>query len=341
MLVDMRVLVTGGTGFVGSHIVVALLREGHAVRLLVRRPEQVSVTFAPHGVQVEDVVVGDVLDGRAVAEAVAGCDAVVHAAAIFSFDPRDAQRMATTNATAARTVLDAAIAAGCDPVVHISSTVALIRRGGSGPDLPLGDVDSTYSRSKRESEVHARHLQDLGEPVVTIYPGAVYGPLDPYVGEQTLRLTWMALGRFPLWPSGGLHAVDVRDVADVVAAVMQPDKGPRRFVVPGHHVDGPMVYGALEQAIGRRRPHVTLPAALVPAATAPVDALNRVLPKGWRFPADREGAEVTSRDTRFDDTPARTELGVVPRPWAETIRDTITAMVDAGHLPEGYRPKSP
>ena len=50
---------------------------------------------------------------------------------------------------------------------------------------------------------------------------------------------------------------------------------------------------------------------------------------------------MTSRDTRFDDTPARTELGVVPRPWAETISDTITAIVDGGPLPEGYRPKRP
>ena len=70
MLVAMRVLVTGGTGFVGSHAVVALLRAGHDVRLLVRNPDRVHVTFGPHGISVDDVVTGDVLDAVAVAEAV-------------------------------------------------------------------------------------------------------------------------------------------------------------------------------------------------------------------------------------------------------------------------------
>ena len=89
----MRVLVTGGTGFVGSHAAAALVRAGHDVRLLARRPEQVPVTFAPHGVETGDVVRGDVLDEQAVAGAVRGCDAVVHAAAVFSLDRRDAAKL--------------------------------------------------------------------------------------------------------------------------------------------------------------------------------------------------------------------------------------------------------
>lgn len=337
MLVAMRVLVTGGTGFVGSHVVVALLRAGHDVRLLVRRPEQVPVTLRPHGVHVDDVVAGDVLDVDAVAEAVRGCHGVVHAAAVFSFDPRDATTVAT-NARATRVVLDAAVAWGCDPVVHVSSLVVLVRRGGSGPDLPIGDMTLPYSLSKIESEVHARRLQEIGHPVVTVYPGAVHGPGDPYTGEQTRRLTWMAKGRFPLWSRGGMHVVDVRDVAAVAAASMEPGRGPRRYVVPGHHSDAADIYGALERSIGRRRPHVSIPARLVAAATTPVDVLNRTMPARWRLPADREAAEVAARDTRLDDTPARQELGVVPRPWQETMDDTIRWMVDTGHLPEAYRP---
>lgn len=338
MLVAMRVLVTGGTGFVGSHAVVALLRAGHDVRLLVRRPDRVHVTFGPHGISVDDVVTGDVLDAVAVAEAVQGCHAVVHAAAIFSFDVRRAEAMATTNARATRVVLDAAVAWGCDPVVHVSSTVALTRREGSGPDLPLGDLPFPYSRSKIESEVHARRLQASGHPVVIVHPGAVHGPLDPYTGEQARRLAWVVRGRFPLWASGGMQVVDVRDVAAVLAAVMEPGHGPRRYVVPGLHADGAAYYSAVERAIGRRRPHLDIPAALLPVALGPVAALNRVLPDRWRYPADREAGAVIACDTRVDDTPARTELGVVPRPWQETVDDMVEWMVDAGHLPDRYRP---
>ncbi len=339
----MRVLVTGGTGYVGSHIVVALLEDGHSVRLLVRRPEQVAETFAPHDVTFgpDDVVTGDVLDEDSVRAALDGCDAVVHAAAIFSLDPRKAEEMLATNARATRIVLEAALEHGCDPVVHISSNVALTRHGGSGPDLPLGDVEHAYSKSKVLSEIEARKLQDAGKPVVTVYPGGIYGPGDPYVGSQTERFLWVVRGWFPLWSKGGLLACDVRDAAAVVAAVMEPGRGPRRFVVPGIHMTGDDLYGAVAKAIGRRRPHLDLPAKLGLWTSKVVDAIQARLPERFHVPADSEGAELAVRDTHLDDTPARTELGITPTPFEQTIRDEITWAVDAGHLPEKYRPPHP
>jgi dihydroflavonol-4-reductase len=332
-----KVLVTGGTGFVGSWITSALLESGHGVRLAVRRPEQAAKTFSGRDVVPEDVMVVDLLDSASVVKALDGCDAVVHAAALFSLDPRKAKEMLSTNERATRTVLGAAVEAGCDPVVHISSTVALLRRGGTDDSLPLGDLDLPYSRSKVASERVARGLQERGAPVVSVYPGAVYGPADPYLGEQATRLVWIARGLFPIWPAGGMHAVDVRDTAAVVAACLQPGRGPRRYVVPGHHMTGDDLYRIVGTAIGRRRRHVSLPAWAVPAATAPIDVLQRILPTRWRYPADREGAELGVRNTRFDTTPAEQELGVQARLLEESLRDTLTWLVDAGHLPAKYR----
>jgi nucleoside-diphosphate-sugar epimerase len=237
-------------------------------------------------------------------------------------------------------VLDAAVEAGCDPVVHISSTVALVRRAGTDSSLPLGDLDLPYSRSKIASERVARTLQDRGAPVVSVYPGSVYGPADPYLGEQAARLVWIARGLFPIWPAGGMHAVDVRDTAAVVEACLQPGLGPRRYVVPGHHMTGDDLYRTVGVAIGRRRPHVSLPARLVPVLTAPIDALQRLLPPRWRYPADREGAELGVRNTRFDTSLAEQELGVHARPLDESLHDTLTWLVDAGHLSARYRPGS-
>ena len=176
--------------------------------------------------------------------------------------------------------------------------------------------------------------------MVSVYPGSVYGPADPYLGEQAARLAWIARGRFPIWPSGGMHTVDVRDTAAVVEACVQPGRGPRRYVVPGHHMTGDDLYTTVGAAIGRRRPHVNLPARLVPVATAPIDALTRLLPARWRYPADREGAEFGIRDTRFDTSLAEHELGVHARPLEESLRDTLTWMVDSGHIPAKYRPGS-
>src|SRR5690348_11420613 len=134
-----KVLVTGGTGFVGSWITSALLEAGHGVRLAVRRPEQVARTFADAEFVPDDVMEVDLFDSASVASALEGCDAVVHAAAVFSLDPRKGKEILATNERATQTVLQAAVEAGCDPVVHVSSTVALIRRPGTDDSLPLGD----------------------------------------------------------------------------------------------------------------------------------------------------------------------------------------------------------
>lgn len=334
----MKVFVTGGTGFVGSHTVAGLVRAGHDVRLLVRRPEQVAVTFGPHGIGPADLFVGDVRDADLVARAMDGCDAVVHAAAIFSLRRRDADAIADTNVAATRVVLGAAVAAGADPVIHVSSTAALVRRNGSGPGLPIGELTDTYARSKLESELVARQHQDSGAPVVSIYPGGVHGPLDPYLSEQNNRLVWVARGIFPIWPKGGSHMVDVRDVAQLVVACMEPGRGPRRYVVPGAHVTGRDTFAAVAAAVGRRRPHVDLPEGLATLLTKPLEPLDRVTSKRWHYPADAEGIATIACDTRFDDSPARDEFGLVPRPYDEVIRDTVAWLVDAGHLPERLRP---
>jgi nucleoside-diphosphate-sugar epimerase len=333
MLVGMKVLVTGGTGFVGSHAAAAIARSGHELRLLVRRPEQVTVSLGPLGLEVGDVVVGDVLDEDVVSRAVEGCDAVVHAAAVYSLDPRRAGEMRRTNARATELVLGKAVERGLDPVVHVSTTVALTRYGGSGPDLPLGDIALPYAQSKIASEEIARRLQDAGAPVVTIYPGGVWGPGDPYRGNEGERLRWILLGRFPLWPRGGLHVVDVRDVAAVIAAVLTPGQGPRRYVVPGHHADADLIFGTFAEVTGRRFPHLVLPGPMMGPSARLIDAVQRRLPQRWHYPADREAVEIVRRDTRLDDVPARTELGVQPRPFRQTVADTIGWLVESGRVP--------
>ena len=96
----MRVLVTGGTGFVGSHTVAALVEGGHQVRLLVRDPvDRVAAALTPLGLQAAnlDTMVGDVTDPAAVDQAVRGCEAVVHAGSVYSLDSRDARRIRQVN----------------------------------------------------------------------------------------------------------------------------------------------------------------------------------------------------------------------------------------------------
>ena len=334
----MKILVTGGTGFVGSHVVAAVTHAGHDVRLLARRPEQVTTSLRPLGVEVADIVVGDVLDERVVSQAVDGCAAVVHAAAVFSLDPRRADEMRRTNLRATELVLNSAVDRGLNPVVYVSTTVALTRYGGSGPDLPLGDIDHPYAESKIASEKVARRLQDAGAPVVIAYPGAVYGPDDPYRGAQTEQLRWMARGLFPTFPMGGQHVVDVRDVATLIAALLSRPIRSRRYVVPGHHVGGSELYAAVTHAAGRRLPHVILPGWIIGPSVALIEAVQRHLPQQWHYPADREGVAILRRDTRFDDSSARAEFGIDPIPFQQTITDAIRWLVESGRVPARRAP---
>jgi dihydroflavonol-4-reductase len=339
----MKVLVTGGTGFVGGHVAAEAVKAGHDVRLLVRRTEQVPLTLAPLGVDVSDVgevVPGDVLDERTVRKATEGCDAVVHAAAVFSLDARRAQEVLRTNARAAELVLGSAADAQLDPVVHVSSTVALTRRGGSGPDLPLGDLEWPYARSKVASEVIARRLQDDGAPVVSVYPGSVYGPHDPYRGVQSELLRWILRGLFRTYPAGLIHTVHVRTVAETVLAVLEPGRGPRRYVVPGVAVDAGTLYGTIEQVTGRRLRYVVLPLGVGLPSARLTALLQRPLPARWHYPADPEGAVVNACATTFDTRPARIELGVEPVPFEQCIRDTARWLVESGRLRPRYAGKA-
>src|SRR5687767_8005226 len=140
----MRVLVTGGTGFVGTHTVEALEAAGHEVRLLVRNPKRLVRADADH-------VVGDVTDAAVVATALKGCDAAIHAASVVSLQVRDADEVLVVNRRSAEVVLGQAVEAGLDPVVHVSSIAALEPPEPGepiGPDAPITTREGTYAQSK-------------------------------------------------------------------------------------------------------------------------------------------------------------------------------------------------
>jgi dihydroflavonol-4-reductase len=167
----------------------------------------------------------------------------------------------------------------------------------------------------------------------------VYGPNDPYHGPLTEQLRWMLLGRFPTYPRGAQHVVDVRDVATLITAVLSQPGGPRRYIVPGHHVGGDELYSSLSDAAGRRLPHLLLPGRMIGPSVSLMGALQRPLPQRWHYPADREGVEIVRRDTRFDDSAARAEFGIDPVPFRQTITDTVRWLVESGQVPPRRAPR--
>jgi nucleoside-diphosphate-sugar epimerase len=328
----MRVLITGGTGFLGSHTVAAVVRAGHDVRLLVRRPERVGPALAPFGIQAADVVPGDVLDAGSVQAAVDGCDAVIHAAALYSMDPREGRKTLATNRSATEIVLQAAVRAQLDPIVHVSSYVALLpSHDVLGPDSPIGVDGPPYPRSKAESEVIARRHQSEGAPLVITYPGAVAGPHDPYFGDTAFVIAMILRNRIPFALPGGWPVADVRYVADAHAAALQPGMGQRRYLLGGHYRTWRELYASFRRLTGHRLPAVPTPGSLARASGRAMDGLQRLIRR--RLPFGCQAPWIVTHCRGTDSSTAGKELGVAPPPLEETLGDTIRWMVEAGHLP--------
>lgn len=326
----MKILVTGGTGFVGTHTVAALLQAGHQVRLLARSPAKVPPAFEPHGVEPEDVVAGDVTDREAIRAALRGCDAVLHAANVFTFDDRQAEAMRRVNEEGTEIVLGEAAAAGLDPIVHVSSFVALLPASGTVTgDSPVGDPDPPYSASKAAAERIARRFQDEGAPVVITHPGSVWGPDDPYLGESAALAIAALKGQMRLLNDGLLPVSDVRGVAAIHAAVMEPGHGPRRFLAVGHDVPFRQAVRMIGEAAGRNLWSLPVPAPMALATGRAADWARRRF--GIDLPLAREPIWLIANGSPTDSSKARDELGVEFRPARESFADTVAWLRRAGH----------
>ncbi len=330
----MLVAVTGGTGFLGSHSIAALLGDGHKVRMLVRNEKAVETALRPLGVDPGsvDVAGGDVTDEATVKSALQGADAVLHAASVFSFDSRDHRKMREVNAQGTDTVLSAARAADAGRIVYVSSVVALMpsRRTPLSAESPVGKPRETYFASKADAEVIARRHQEEGAPVTIVYPPALLGPNDPHRGDGIIRLRNVLRGMMPMWPTGGYPVGDVRDTAALHAALLSDGASERgRFFGPNHYLRTRDYVRTAREVTGKKIPTIYLPAATM----LPVGVMSGWLQRIWPYHIPAEyGAIYTAHCATHVEEEACAPLGITPRPAAETMADTVRWMHEQGLL---------
>ena len=323
----MRVLVTGGTGFVGGWTAKAIVDAGHQVRFLVRDPARLATSVATLGVDVSDHAVGDITDHASVETAMDGCDAVVHSAAMVGTDPKRADQMMTTNLQGAHNVLGTAVDRGLDPIVYVSSITALFRPGLQTfhANLPVAGGSDGYGQSKSQKEIYARALQDTGAPVTITYPGMVFGPP---VGNQFGEAAEGVRGALQVRAIPGHRAawlvVDVRDLATLHTALLQPGQGPRRYTAGGHRLPVRDLAGLLSEAAGSTVHAVPLPDALLRAAGQLLDRIGRFVPLNSAF--TEAGMRYYTQMPSSDDSPSERELHVTYRDPGETLSDTVAAL---------------
>jgi dihydroflavonol-4-reductase len=320
----MRVLVTGGTGFVGGWTAKAIADAGHSVRFLVRKPERLQTSVAQLGVDVSDYAVGDIKDRDSVREALSGCDAVVHSAALVATDPRQTPQMLSTNMEGARNVLGQAVQLGLDPIVHVSSFTALFHPDLEtlSADLPVVGGSDGYGTSKAQVEIYARGLQDAGAPVNITYPGMVLGPPvgDQYgeAGEGVKALLQIRTvpGRDAAW-----LIIDARDLAALHVALLEPGRGPRRYMVGGHRVPVTDLARMMGEVADARMVAIPVPDAALRVAGTVLDLVGPYLP--FNNPFTAAGMQYYTQMPKSDDSPSERELGITYRDPRVTLADTV------------------
>lgn len=321
----MTVLVTGATGFLGSHAVARLTEQGHAVRLLVRDPAKFARVPALRTAGVTDVVVGDVTDRMSVERALDGCDHVVHAAAHVSLAERDAERAQAVNIGGTQLVIGTAAQRGIKSVYISSVSVFGVGHTTVTIDTPLTEARGSYTRSKVQAEQIVREFQEQGAPIATIYPSGVLGPDSPDLSVNHVALVaWL---RTPPKTTTGTSIVDVRDVAVSIERALEI---PGRWILGGRFLTWAELHRTLERLTNRRIRAVPMPPRALRFAGRVGDVVKRVVP--FEYPLTYEAMEMATKSCPYDSDATSRALGLHGRTVDDTLTDSIRWLGATEHV---------
>ncbi|NWG15599.1 MAG: NAD-dependent epimerase/dehydratase family protein [Chloroflexi bacterium] len=315
------IFVTGGTGFLGRHLIPELCRAGFALRVLTRRPAQHPwLKRYPRLTVVE----GDLLDGDTLLKAADGCRYVIHAGGMFRFWG-DERAFEATNARGTENALNAAAQTGVERFIHIS-TIAVI----GYPD-PAHVIDETYpprpadayQRSKWQAEqIAMRACQEQKVPVIVLRPGAYYGPLGQYAFNRLFFKDPMR--GIIMQINGGRYVIFPAYIADVVQGVMKALECGRVgevYNICGDWISHRDAFDIICQEANIRWPRLPIPDWLDITTARALEALALVTRQEPFWPLNLRS--YVYNNWRVSNDKARRELGFVPTDFREGARKTI------------------
>jgi dihydroflavonol-4-reductase len=316
-------LVTGGTGFLGHHLVSALISRGHGVTALVREGggplEKAGASLSR----------GDVLDGASVERAAAGCDGAFHCAGKVSRKPEDAEALYRIHVDGTKTTLDACRKAGVKRVVLASTSgVVAVSKDphelrSESADAPMELIASwPYYRSKLFAEKAGLDRNGPDFEVISVNPSLLLGPGD-LRGSSTGDVIDFLEGKVPAIPAGGLSFVDVRDAAEAMILAMEKGRAGERYLIGGANMTIEAFLERLSRIADLPMPKLKLPRGVLLASVGASLLERAAKAVGAKAPTDKISAEMGQCFWYVDGTKARTELGFTPRDANETLAETV------------------
>ncbi|WP_435016222.1 NAD-dependent epimerase/dehydratase family protein [Tundrisphaera sp. TA3] len=324
-------VVTGGAGFIGGHLVDLLHARGRAVRVVERPGAEAG--HLPAGVE---VVRADIRDRDATRRAMQGATRVYHLAANPNLWARDRGEFDAVNHRGTLHVLDAALDAGAERILHVSTESILTRARSTGPiaedvKITLADAVGPYCRSKLRAEDEAMARARAGAPVVVVNPTMPVGPGDRGVSPPTRLIRDFCLGRLPARMDCTLNLIDVRDAADGMVRAMERGEPGRRYILGGENLTLLGILQILSGLSGVPVPRWSVPypvgLAVAVASEFWADRVSGKPPK-----ATITGVRLTRRTMHFDARNSLEALGLSPRPVRESLADAVAWLRAAGML---------
>ncbi len=314
-------LVTGGAGFIGQHLVQALVRRGRSVRVL-------DIQAAPAGVQAgvpAEWHQGSLLDPKALAAAVEGVERIFHLAAIPQFWCKQKDAQERVNFVGTQAMLAAAAAAGVSRLIHCSTEAVLLPESGGhtidGLQTPrLAAMPGPYTRSKLLAEqavLGARCLE-----VVVVSPTAPIGPGDHAPTPPGRMLRDLLAGRYPAYLECTLNLVDVRDVAEGHVLAAERGLPGKRYILGGRNLTFTELLALVGRLSGKTMPRRRIPGWLA-LASATVSSLLADHITGRAPAATPEAVCLALQGASLSSAEAEQNLGYRPRPLEEALRVAI------------------
>jgi dihydroflavonol-4-reductase len=324
-----KILVTGGNGFLGSWLVKKLTSEGHSVTVLHRTSSDLS---SIRGLNYESAS-GDIGDLQSVLDAAIGVEAIFHVAGLVSYRPRDYSLMESVNVTGTQNVIDAALKSKA----RLVFTSSIVTVGASFKEEVLNEESpftlhkynlGYYETKLRAEKLIQKNVLEKGLNAVIVNPAVMFGAGDAVKSSRSVHLK-VAQGKFPFYPSGGVNVLHVEDAVDGHIQALTKGRAGQRYILGGENIKTRDLFNLLAKYGGHPPPKLPLPDLFLKGSFS---LFKGAAALGYKPKISSDNFLIATLFHWYDSSKAEEELGFTTRPAEEALSESVQWAKENGYF---------